>query len=597
MCGIIGIASEKLSDRKLAELTVEILRRLEYRGYDSVGMASMSEDRIEVRKAKGSVEEFVKKRSPSTMKGKVFLGHTRWATHGEPSDINAHPHTDCSGEIAVVHNGTILNFAELKNDLIQKGHEFKSETDTEVVAHLIEHYRKLGMDNFTAFKRAILSIEGDHAILVVIKGDPRIFFSKRNNPLKIGVADGMTLISSDSWSMFMVTNKIIPINDEEFGYISARERYIEKFSGERVDTNSRLYIEDTESLVSSHEGYESFMHKEILESHLAVRETLRSMMRETEIVSKAIKSLSEARRIFVVGAGTSYHAGLMFALRLQKAGLTSIPVIASEHHYFRATEDDAVLVISQSGETMDSLIASKHYRANGARILSLTNTLGNSISHESDIALHTRAGPEVGVAATKTFTSQVAALLFLSSNLLGEDVEYLKEAEQTVTNSLQAMGYALEIGTQLCKKSNAYYLGRGLGVPMALEGALKIKEIAYIHAEAYPAGESKHGPIALVEKGFPVVFINLGEFVGELSNNIKEMSARGAETIVLSINNRLSDNKELKVWREVSVSVSDTRLAPLAMAPLIQAIAYYAAKCKGVNPDRPRNLAKTVTVQ
>ncbi|AEB94732.1 MULTISPECIES: glutamine--fructose-6-phosphate transaminase (isomerizing) [Metallosphaera] len=595
MCGIIGVASIELRDSALAKITLEALKNLEYRGYDSVGMASMDSSHLEVRKCTGNVEKFERSRNPLSMRGNIFLGHTRWATHGEPSDVNAHPHLDCSGEIAVIHNGTILNFIELKEDLLSKGHKFSSETDTEVIAHLIEHYRKVGMDNFSAFKHAMYDIQGDHAVLAIIKGDNRIFFSKRNSPLVIGLGDGMNLISSDVWSLIHVTNKTIPIGDDELGYISADSFFAEKFSGERINLMSRLVIQQFDQSATSLQGYESFMIKEIRESWGAVKDTISGLMEDSANLGKAVKALDKARRILIVAAGTSYHAGLIFATRLLRAGKTVIPIIASEHDTVKSGQDDVVLVISQSGETMDSLLALKDYKAQGSFIISLTNTLGNSISSYSNVSLHTRAGPEIGVAATKTFTSQVGALLLMSSLLLGENLDYLKEAENVVSSSFsKSIGYAEKIGIEISRKQSVYYLSKGIGVPMAMEGALKIKEIAYIHSEAYPAGESKHGPIALVERDFPVIFINTGEHVEELRNNLKEMESRKARAYVISAGVEIKSDTEVK---EILVNVSDQRLAPLALAPPLQLIAYYAAKERGTNPDRPRNLAKTVTVR
>ncbi len=595
MCGIIGVASIGAKDAALAKITLDALKSLEYRGYDSVGMASMDSSHLEVRKAAGNVEKFERLKNPLSMKGNIFLGHTRWATHGEPNDINAHPHLDCTGEIAVIHNGTVLNFLELKQDLIAKGHRFVSDTDTEVIAHLIEHYRKLGMDNFTAFKQAIFSIQGDHAVLAIIKGDNRIFFSKKNNPLVIGLGDDMNLRSSDVWSLVKVTNRTITIGDDELGYITATSVYAEKITGEKVNLTSRLIIQQIDSSATSLQGYESFMMKEIRESWGAVRDTIVGLMNDMEKLGKAVKAMDKARRILVVAAGTSYHAGLIFASRLMRTGKTVIPVIASEYENVNASGEDVVLVISQSGETMDSLLAMKSFKNSGSFVVSLTNTLGNSISYYSDIALHTRAGPEIGVAATKTFTSQVGALLLISSLMIGENLDYLKEAESTVSSSFsKSIGYAEKIGVDVSKKQSLYYLGKGLGVPMAMEGALKIKEIAYIHAEAYPAGESKHGPIALVEKDFPVIFVNTSEHVDELRNNLKEMQSRKARVYVVSAGSELRSDQEVT---EIMIDINDARLAPLALAPPLQLIAYYAAKERGLNPDRPRNLAKTVTVR
>ncbi|AWR97839.1 glutamine--fructose-6-phosphate transaminase (isomerizing) [Acidianus sulfidivorans JP7] len=589
MCGIIGIIAKDKKEN-LATITVQCLERLEYRGYDSVGIAAIKNNQIEIRKAKGKLEEVVKKLNILSMSGDTFLGHTRWATHGEPTDYNAHPHTDCTNSIAVIHNGTIRNFNELKEELISLGHTFKSETDTEVIPHLIEEFKKRGMDNFTAFKSAVNAIQGTYAILAIIKDEEnKIYFAKKDNPLVIGIADKMNFVSSDIPSFLPYTNKIVILIDGDIGYITDKEVYIENF-GKPVKIEDRIKIITWDASAASKEGYEHYMLKEIHESPIAVEDTISGMISEIDKIKQSIKLINSAKRIIITAAGTSYHAGLIFSILLQREGYNAIPLIASEYYNLKTSDEDVILAISQSGETLDVIQAIKRFKQNNSPVISLTNIIESAIARESDIKLYTRAGPEIGVAATKTFTSQVAALLLLYNFLTQKDYSYLSKAKDVIRYSLNYQGEARLIGEELATKTNAYYLGRGLSLPLAMEGALKIKEIAYIHAEAYPAGESKHGPIALVEKGFPVIFINDGELTEDLQNNVQEMKARKAITYGISVNKKINTEKEIFLNSNENLSI-------FAIIPIIQLIAYYAAVKRGNDPDKPRNLAKTVTVE
>uniref|UniRef100_A0A2U9IG20 Glutamine--fructose-6-phosphate aminotransferase [isomerizing] n=1 Tax=Acidianus brierleyi TaxID=41673 RepID=A0A2U9IG20_9CREN len=587
MCGIIGIIAKDKSQH-LASITYECLQRLEYRGYDSVGIASLGKKGIEVRKAKGSVEEVVKKFNALSMTGEIFLGHTRWATHGEPSDYNAHPHMDCSNSIAVVHNGTIRNFMELKEELESLGHKFKSETDTEVIPHLIEEFKKRGMSTFSAFKSAINTIKGTYAVLALIKDDYKIYFAKKFNPLVIGIGDKANFISSDIPSFLPYTKTIITIQNDDIGYLSSNEVYIEN-NDIPVNVSERIRQIDWDASAASKEGFEYYMLKEIYETPEVVMDTLYGLKNDTNI-DKIIDKINSSKRIIVVAAGTSYHAGLYFSLLLQRNGYTTIPVVASEYYNIKTGPDDSVIAISQSGETMDVIMAIRKFKENNSSIISLTNVIESAISRESDFKIYTRAGPEIGVAATKTFTTQIAALTFIWSKIVDKKINF-ESIGDVIRSSLDKSGEARRIGEELAQKENAYYLGRGISLPLAMEGSLKIKEIAYLHAEAYPAGESKHGPIALISNGFPVVFVNTGEFTEELQSNVQEMKARGALTYGISINSTLNTHKE------ILLKVSDENLAVFALSPIIQLIAYYAALARGNNPDRPRNLAKTVTVE
>ena len=587
MCGIIGVIST-VDSKKLSEITVSALKRLEYRGYDSVGVASLGGKGLEVRKAKGTVEEVISKKKITEMSGYIFLGHTRWATHGPPTDYNAHPHTDCSGKIAVVHNGTIKNFKELREELQSLGHVFKSETDTEVIPHLIEEFMKRGMDAYTAFKNAVKAIDGSYAILAIIQGEKRIFFAKKDNPLVIGLGEGENYIASDIPAFLPYTRRILVIADNEIGYITASHVFIEDLNGNVIDVSKRIRIVDWDIETASKEGYPHFMLKEIHESPKAVRDTVSSLLSDLELIEKVAEEIRNAERVIVVGAGTSYHAGLYFSLLLNRIGINSTPLIASEYYNIKGKKGDFVIAISQSGETIDVLQAIRKLKGEGGRIASITNVIESAIARESEYKIYMRAGPEIGVAATKTFTTQLVSLLIIYSILTKENLKNFEKADEEVYNALGLEGYAKKIGEELSRARNIYYLGRGLSLPLAMEGALKIKEVAYVHAEAYPAGESKHGPIALVEKGFPVVFINDGEMPELLKNNVMEMKARGAKIYVVSTNKRVGEGDEVHIESEIP---------PLSIAPIIQLIAYYASTAKGIDPDKPRNLAKTVTVE
>lgn len=587
MCGIIGVIST-VDSKKLSEITVSALKRLEYRGYDSVGVASLGGKGLEVRKAKGTVEEVILKKKITEMSGYIFLGHTRWATHGPPTDYNAHPHTDCSGKIAVVHNGTIKNFKELREELQSLGHVFKSETDTEVIPHLIEEFMKRGMDAYTAFKNAVKAIDGSYAILAIIQGEKRIFFAKKDNPLVIGLGEGENYIASDIPAFLPYTRRILVIADNEIGYITASHVFIEDLNGNVIDVSKRIRIVDWDIETASKEGYPHFMLKEIHESPKAVRDTVSSLLSDLELIEKVAEEIRNAERVIVVGAGTSYHAGLYFSLLLNRIGINSTPLIASEYYNIKGKKGDFVIAISQSGETIDVLQAIRKLKGEGGRIASITNVIESAIARESEYKIYMRAGPEIGVAATKTFTTQLVSLLIIYSILTKENLKKFEKADEEVYNALGLEGYAKKIGEELSRARNIYYLGRGLSLPLAMEGALKIKEVAYVHAEAYPAGESKHGPIALVEKGFPVVFINDGEMPELLKNNVMEMKARGAKIYVVSTNKRVGEGDEVYI---------ESKIPPLSIAPIIQLIAYYASTAKGIDPDKPRNLAKTVTVE
>jgi glucosamine--fructose-6-phosphate aminotransferase (isomerizing) len=588
---------------------VEGLRKLEYRGYDSVGVAVVSKNGgFVIIKDVGSVDRVVKAPEFEVLDGSVAIGHTRWATHGKPSKENAHPHTDCSKRVAVVHNGIIENYLELKNVVLGEGHVFMSETDTEVVAHLIEHFKKLGAKPFEAFKKAVAMLRGSYALAVVDLDEPdRIFFARSVSPLVIGLGNNINFVSSDITAFVKYTNRVVVLQDGEVGYVSSSEVYVE-FNGRPVDVSSRIRLVELDAQSIEKGGFPHYMTKEIFEQPYALAQTFSAL--QTQNISDVLRVLEEARKIYIVGAGTSYHASLLGAIAFKRfLGLDAEALISSEFRVIsRAVKwGDVVIGVSQSGETIDTLLALREARERGAKTVALVNNQFSTIARESDYVISMRAGPEIAVAATKTFTTQVLSLLYIVARLAeftgAIDVDY-KALIQGLKMSHEVAQRVLEACTEVCKaiaarlaeKQSAYYLGRVFGVPIAMEGALKLKEIAYIHAEAYPAGESKHGPIALVEEGFPVVFIYLGFLDEMLESNVEEMKARGAYVIAVA-----QGDTVLGSIAKYSNAVVKMPKAPLEVRLItyvipLQLIAYYTSVIKGLDPDKPRNLAKTVTV-
>jgi glucosamine--fructose-6-phosphate aminotransferase (isomerizing) len=588
---------------------VEGLRKLEYRGYDSVGVAVVSKNGgFVIIKDVGSVDRVVKAPEFEVLDGSVAIGHTRWATHGKPSKENAHPHTDCSKRVAVVHNGIIENYLELKNVVLGEGHVFMSETDTEVVAHLIEHFKKLGAKPFEAFKKAVAMLRGSYALAVVDLDEPdRIFFARSVSPLVIGLGNNINFVSSDITAFVKYTNRVVVLRDGEVGYVSSSEVYVE-FNGRPVDVSSRIRLVELDAQSIEKGGFPHYMAKEIFEQPYALAQTFSAL--QTQNISDVLRVLEEARKIYIVGAGTSYHASLLGAIAFKRfLGLDAEALISSEFRVIsRAVKwGDVIIGVSQSGETIDTLLALREARERGAKTVALVNNQFSTIARESDYVISMRAGPEIAVAATKTFTTQVLSLLYIVARLAeftgAIDVDY-KALIQGLKMSHEVAQRVLEACTEVCKaiavrlaeKQSAYYLGRVFGVPIAMEGALKLKEIAYIHAEAYPAGESKHGPIALVEEGFPVVFIYLGFLDEMLESNVEEMKARGAYVIAVA-----QGDMVLGSIAKYSNAVVKMPKAPLEVRLVtyvipLQLIAYYTSVIKGLDPDKPRNLAKTVTV-
>ncbi len=598
------------------------LKKLEYRGYDSVGFAVIDySGRLVVRKSKGSIDAVSLKLKFDNHEGLVGIGHTRWATHGVPSDINSHPHTDCGGSVAVVHNGIIENYREIREWLRSRGHVFTSETDTEVVPHLIEEYKKGGLTTYEALKRVAALLKGAYALAVLDAEEPeKIFFLKHTSPLIIGLGNGANFLASDIPAFLEYTRRVIVLRDGELGYITPDDVRVERVirssgndpSSIKVETEvvrvvDRVKYIDWTPEMAEKGGYPHFMIKEIHEQPQAIASTISGFSKEVEEVAKLV---SEARRVVLVGAGTSYHASFIGALMINSfAGTLATAVVSSEARWFLGslTSEDVLIAVSQSGETIDTLLAVREAKKLGAKTVALSNVIDSAIPRESDISIYTRAGPEIGVAATKTFTTQVTLLTYLAllvgrlkgrvdSEEFTERLNWIKRTPRVVSriiSSLEARVRHLSVSLRDVK--SIFYLGRGLGYGISMEGALKMKEIAYIHAEAYPAGESKHGPIALVEEGFPVIFTAVSPEEAEmLQSNVEEMRARGARLMGVGPPNAFKTSEDFLAY--LQLPAVPVEVAAITYVIPHQLLAYYTAVSRGLNPDRPRNLAKTVTV-
>ena len=602
MCGIFGAA---LASQQAAPVVVEGLGRLEYRGYDSVGVATVQGEKLYIRKARGSLAEVEARLGLSRLPGRVAIGHTRWATHGEPSDANAHPLTDCRGRVALVANGIVENYAELRGQLLDRGHVYRSETDVEAIAHLVEEGLGRGLGPLEALREAAGQARGRIAVAMLVAGREEIYFYRRGSPLVVGLAGQASYLASDIPALLGVAERILVLEDGDSGVLRPGSAEIYDARGVRVEPSAREVRVEWGPGSASKMGYRHYMLKEIYEQPSALQETLSHL----EGVEAAAHLVAGARRVYAAAAGTSLHAALLFSrLASLYAGVPVYTFTASEYRWLlpSVSEGDVLVAVTQSGETADTLEAMRGFAEKGARVVAVVNVPSSAATRLADITLYTRAGPEVAVAATKTFTAQTAVLAALALRVAaetgglgdGEAASMLRElrgAPRLMARVLEAGGeWGRRLGWRLAAAGSAYYLGRGLSVPLAMEGALKLKEIAYVHAEAYPAGESKHGPIALVEPGFPVVFVDLGDESEKLLGNVEEMRARGAYTALVGPKGSQGCGAAdycLQLPPAPLHVAAVTYIAPLQLA------AYHASVTRGVNPDRPRNLAKSVTVE
>ena len=609
MCGIVGY----LGHRQATEVLIEGLSKLEYRGYDSAGVAVNTGNDLEIRKFKGRLAILAEDLEKNPIHGGLGIGHTRWATHGEPSDVNSHPHFNMARTIAVVHNGIIENYMELKEELQAEGVVFLSQTDTEVVAHLVDKYYEGNL--LDAVYKATERLRGAYALGVVCKdNDKELVSVRKDSPLVVGLGEGENFIASDIPAILKYTRKVYFLENGEFVHIVDDKVTVLNENREVVNKEVNEITWDVEA--ASKGGYEHFMLKEIYEQPNGVKETLvRRLNDNGEIQLDDIKmtkeDLDKINKVYIIACGTAYHAGLVGKFAIEKfAKIPVITDIASEFRYRDPFVDENTLVIlvSQSGETADTLASLRYAKDKGARIMSVTNVVGSSIARESDDVFYTWAGPEVSVASTKAYTTQLVSFYMIAldfaikkgtitKEFYFEMIEKLKEMPEKVEKALEQEAYIKdEVAKELKEASSAFYLGRGLDYNIAMEGALKIKEISYIHAEAFAAGELKHGTIALIEKGTPVVAIATQEDLFEkMVSNMEEVKARGAYVIAVA----QEKNKEVEKAADKVIyipNVDDMLSSILSVLPL-QLLSYYVAVQRGCDVDKPRNLAKSVTVE
>jgi len=615
VCGIVGY----VGPRQALDVVVEGLRRLEYRGYDSAGIAIIGGDGpLQVAKKAGRIENLDKELTGRTIAGTTGMGHTRWATHGAPNDRNAHPHTDATGRVAVVHNGIIENHGVLHAELEGDGVEFASDTDTEVVAHLVANQlRESGGSLADALRAACRRLDGAFTLVIVDADQPDVVVAaRRNSPLVVGVGDGEMFLGSDVAAFIAYTRDAVELGQDQVVEIRADGFTITDFAGNPVD-GKHFHI-DWDLAAAEKGGFDYFMLKEIQEQPTAVANTLRGHLTGGQIVLDELRldrqDLREIDKVFVVGCGTAFHSGLIAKYAIEH--WTRVPVeveMASEFRYRDPVLDRQTLVvaISQSGETADTLEAVRHARDQKAKVLAICNTNGAQIPRESDAVLYTHAGPEIGVAATKTFTAQVAAVELVGLALaqargtkyddeIAREYELLAAMPELIAQTLGIVEPVRELAREIARSRAVLFLGRHVGYPVALEGALKLKELAYMHAEGFPAGELKHGPIALIEDGLPVVVI-MPSPVGrpllhqKMLSNIAEIKARGARTIVIAEDG--DETVRPHAAHLVEVPAVPTLLSPFVTTIPMQVLAAEIAQARGYDVDKPRNLAKSVTVE
>jgi len=608
MCGIIGY----IGTRGATPLLLEGLKRMEYRGYDSAGVAVMNGTGVETRKAAGKISMLERALAASPVEGDTGIGHTRWATHGVPNECNAHPHVDCKGDIAVVHNGIIENSGTLRKGLEARGHEFASETDTEVIAHLIEEAFDGNLED--AVIEALWQIEGTYGIAVVSSKDKnKIVAARKGSPLLIGLGDGEYYVASDVSAILAQTREVVYLDDGDVAVLTRDGYTILNQRAQQLERGVSKIDWDLDQIERG--GFDHFMLKEIFEQPATVENAMRGRLLPDQGTSKlgglnmTDEELLKFDNILITACGTSWHSALIGEHMLES--LARIPVeveYASEFRYRNPVVTDKTLciVISQSGETADTLAAMREAKSRGARTYGIVNVVGSTIARESDGGIYVHAGPEIGVASTKAFTSQVIALLLFTLKLARlrnlsmvdgkEIIEELQKLPAKIKSILDRAPEIEKIAEEFKNAQNFLYLGRGYSFPTALEGALKLKEISYIHAEGYPAAEMKHGPIALIDEKMPVVFVTPHDSVfDKVVSNVQEVKARGGR--VIAITTRDEEALEGKLDYEFRIPETKDMLTPVLASVPLQLLAYYIAVKRGANVDQPRNLAKSVTVE
>ncbi|MBD0383899.1 glutamine--fructose-6-phosphate transaminase (isomerizing) [Paenibacillus sedimenti] len=609
MCGIVGYIGKRNSQ----EILLEGLKKLEYRGYDSAGVAVYTASGLQIQKAKGRIANLESKLEEAPLNGSVGIGHTRWATHGKPSDVNSHPHTDNSMKFSVVHNGIIENYISLKEELMAKGHVFVSETDTEVISHLIADLYE--GDILKAVQKAVKRMTGAFALGVLTELEPdRLVAVRQASPLIIGIGEGENFIGSDIPAILEYTRNVFILNDGEMALLTREGVELMTLEGNFI--SREMFHVDWDIITAEKAGFDHFMLKEIHEQPKAYRDTMgsrisingsRVTLNELSMTPEEIRNIS---RVHIVACGTAYHAGMVGKYVIEK--LARIPVetdVASEYRYRSPiiTKDTLVIVVSQSGETADTLAALREAKRCGARVMAITNVVGSSVAREADDIITTWAGPEIAVASTKAYTSQLIAFYLFGLHLaqtlgtqsiteIEETIAALKELPTQVEAILEQAEAIKGVAEEMAKHDNLFFIGRGLDYAVALEGSLKLKEISYIHSEAYAAGELKHGTLALIEDGVPVIALaTQHELLEKTVSNIKEVKARGANVLGIAVEGEMELQKSVDSTFVIPKTL-DVLSPALAVVPL-QLLSYYASLARGNDVDKPRNLAKSVTVE
>ena len=608
MCGIVGY----IGGREAYPILIEGLKKLEYRGYDSAGVALLCDGQLELVKSVGRLQALEERVGQSIPHGNIGLGHTRWATHGRPSDANAHPHSDCTGEFVVIHNGIIENYLPLKEWLVAEGHRFFSETDTEVLAHLAEHF--YCGDLKETVRKIMAHVHGSYALVVMTSREPeKLICARKDSPLIIGLGQGENFIASDIPALLEYTRKTYILDDGELAEVTQNTVFVENGQGDPI--NKQTFEVKWDAVAAEKQGYEHFMLKEIHEQAKAVRDTLRGRLTEESLVSLPEVSLlaeqvKNLRKIVIIACGTSYHAGLVGKYVFEK--LLRLPVevdVASEFRYRDPLLclNTLVVVISQSGETADTLAALRLAKEKGSHVLAITNVVGSTISRETAQVIYTWAGPEIAVASTKAYTTQLIVLYLLAlylgqlaGSITAEQTVQLAHGLQELPAQIDRMLHKeealLDFARRLVPWEDAFFIGRGLDYAVALEGSLKLKEISYIHAEAYAAGELKHGTLALITKGIPVIALACQpDLYEKMWSNIQEVKARDAQILAIALDGDEETAKKADALFTVPTSLP--LLAPVLTVIPLQLIAYHVAVLRGCDVDKPRNLAKSVTVE
>lgn len=608
MCGIVGY----IGDKQATDILIEGLEKLEYRGYDSAGVAVLNNSKMHLRKYKGRLNILKEKIEENPIEGVVGIGHTRWATHGEPSDVNSHPHKSSDNKIAVVHNGIIENYAEIKEGLQEKGYNFVSQTDTEVITHLLDYNYK--DDILEAVKKTIPMLEGAYALGIIHSDYPDMMIAvRKDSPLVVGIGEDENFIASDIPAILKHTRNIYILEEGEMAVIKKDSIKLMTIDGAPVEKQVYRVTWDVEAAEKG--GYEHFMLKEIYEQPKAIKDTLLPRLRKSdEIKLDSIKitvgNIENLKRIYIIACGTAYHAGLLGKDMIEKH--TKIPVIAEIASEFRYSEplidkETLMIVVSQSGETADTLAALRLAKEKGARVIAVTNVVGSTISREADDVFYTWAGPEIAVASTKAYTTQIVSLALIALDIAIKKGSISNEKYKLILEELKSIPSKIEkvledseeigkLADILCKKENIFFIGRGIDYHVSREGSLKLKEISYIHSEAMAAGELKHGTLALIQKDTPIIaLVTQDKLYDKTVSNIKEVKARGA--YVIAVAKEGNTDIEKSVDNVIYIPEIIDEISSLVSIIPLQLLSYYVAYKRGCDIDKPKNLAKSVTVE